>query len=102
MDDINTSPKSLNTDILVKEIGRVHTYWMTRTDTHSDLTRIMCVGRDVEALKGELGKGEIDGIPVDHGVNVWKNAFDINDYVPGISRSESLEYAVAAGLALPL
>lgn len=32
--------------------------------------------------------------------DVWHNAFDINSYVPPITRNDSFEYAIAAGLAL--
>lgn len=33
--------------------------------------------------------------------NVWVNAFSFESFVPPISKSDSLEYAVAVGLALP-
>ncbi len=33
--------------------------------------------------------------------NVWVNAFSFESFVPSIPKSESLEYAVAVGLALP-
>lgn len=32
--------------------------------------------------------------------NIWKNCFDINDFVPEISKSASLSYATVVGLAL--
>lgn len=32
--------------------------------------------------------------------NVWRNCFDLNQYVPEINQEESLNYAIAIGLAL--
>ena len=86
--------------ILMKEVERVHTYWVTREDVHTDIAEIVVVGLSMdrcEKIIGVLGNGQ--GL---HSMlpNVWNNAFDINAYVPPIIRSESLEYAVAAGLAL--
>ncbi len=34
--------------------------------------------------------------------NVWSNCFDINEFVPKINKNDSLNYAVAIGLALSL
>jgi Tfp pilus assembly PilM family ATPase len=40
------------------------------------------------------------GIPTEI-VDVWKNAFSFDKYVPDISREDSLGFAAAVGLALP-
>ncbi len=93
---------SINPEPLAKEISRVNTYWMTRADTHSPLTRIICVGSDAALLRNALGKTDTGEIPLGNEADIWKNAFSIDRFVPTLSRDESLEYAVAAGLALPL
>lgn len=99
-DTVNTSPA--DAEVLSKEISRVHTYWVTRTDAHADITCITCVGRDAHLFKSIFGASSADGISFDRDVNVWRNAFDINHYIPPISQDDSLRYAVSAGLALPL
>lgn len=99
--DLATVPKDNSTpDILTSEINRVYTYWITRPDVHSTISEIMVVGsraEECEFLLRDRG-GEV----LSHSIlpNVWNNAFDINTYVPKISRADSFEYAIAAGLAL--
>ena len=87
-------------NILISEINRVYSYWMTRGDIHTGISEIMIIGsraEECEALLKNYGGSTLSncGIP-----DVWHNAFDINTYVPPINKSESFEYAIAAGLAL--
>lgn len=101
--DHSQSPEEIrDIDSLTHEIGRVNTYWMTRPDTHSAISKIVCVGQNAPALKSALKKANTEDIPVGDEPDVWQNAFDVGKYIPPLSRDESLEYAVAAGLALPL
>ncbi len=100
-DDLATVSKDIKApNILVNELNRVHSYWMTRADVHAVISEIMFVGSMAEEcellLKDRGGEGLSNSILP----NVWNNAFDINSYVPPIPRKDSFEYAIAAGLAL--
>jgi len=95
--------KAENMDIsaLSKEIHRVYEYWATRPDAHSTISQIMLVGEDAQMVEEKFHRDPSHvAVPL-ASVDVWQNAFDIHNYIPNISREESLEYAVAAGLALP-
>lgn len=87
---------------LVKELNRVLAYWATRPDTHSNITEAIFVGRNAGLALQALKAHSIDGISSVSLARVWGNVFDVESYVPPIESDESLEYAVAAGLALPL
>ena len=81
---------------LSREIGRVHSYWVSRAS--ATIGRIMLVGRGALACE-RLVREAISGVPV--GVaEVWRNALNLDRYIPPISRDDSLDYAVAAGLAM--
>ena len=86
---------------LLKEVDRVHNYWTTRPDMSADVSRIVVVGYDAQNIADSLHNAPGMQLTVEV-ADVWKNAFDVNFYVPPISKSDSLGYAVAAGLALPL
>jgi type IV pilus assembly protein PilM len=86
------------------EIERVIVYWQTHHAVSSDISKkdivgIILAGGDsnmpglAEYLAHELKK------PVES-ANVWSNAFPFSDYIPEISKNESLSYATAVGLAL--
>ncbi len=85
---------------LTSEINRVYSYWSTRPDVHTDISEIIVVGsraEECEALiKSQSGQDLSQAVLPD----VWHNAFDFNEYVPPVTRTDSLEYAIAAGLAL--
>jgi len=91
----------LDVSPVLKEIHRVCAYWTTRPDTHSAIAEVIIMGNDaVEVLKA-FSAHSSDGLPSVSVGDTWRNVFDVNKYIPPISRDESLEYAVAAGLALP-
>lgn len=102
MDGTVPDNDSINPEPLVREISRVNTYWTTRPDTHLALKKILCVGAAAASLRSALGKADTGEIPLADESDVWKNAFSVERFLPPLSRDESLEYAVAAGLALPL
>ncbi|MDB5259725.1 MAG: pilM [Candidatus Taylorbacteria bacterium] len=86
--------------VLQKEIYKVYTYWIEHGEGCKDINRIVLCGADAQ-LVGLISHISPDPkIPVDIG-NVWQNAFSSDKYIPPISHEESLDYAVAAGLALP-
>jgi Tfp pilus assembly PilM family ATPase len=84
---------------LAKEIDRAYSYWATREGV-GVITQIVLVGKDAVTYENSLD-GAVSGVTVPVRVaNAWHNTLDLDHYVPPISRSDSLEYVVAAGLAM--
>ena len=91
---------------LKDEINKYLIYWHTHKDNTSAKGRIK---KKVEkiVLCGENGalKGLDDYLSLGIGMrvekaNVWKNIFSLDDFVPEMDFSKSLEYAAAIGLAI--
>jgi type IV pilus assembly protein PilM len=88
--------------VMKDEIVKHITYW--NTPPADDLPRkpiekiIMCGGN--ANLRGflEYLEGSVS-VPVSM-ANVWANAFSLDEYVPQMQISESLEYSTAIGLAI--
>ena len=84
---------------LKKELGRVCLYW-TQHGLNTPITRIVLSG-SLALTPGLASHCSPDiRIPVEVG-NVWQNAFSSHSYIPPIPFTDSLDYAAAAGLALP-
>lgn len=102
LDAVHTMAHKDNSEsnILTNEINRVYSYWSTRVDIHTGISEIMVVGSRAEECEALLKNH--GGEALSHSVlpNVWHNAFDVNTYVPPITKTDSFEYAIAAGLAL--
>jgi hypothetical protein len=90
---------------LKKSLHQVKNYWVE----HGLGTKIE---RVVFAGKGALADGLISECSAGFGgpqegkirfevAKVWQNAFSPDMYIPPIDHDESLDYGVAAGLALP-
>ena len=84
---------------LKHEIERVYSYWSQHGEDQK-INSIIVSGRDATVVS------QISHISPDSSVNmvvadVWQNAFSVNHYVPKIPFDDSLDYATAAGLALP-
>ena len=85
---------------LTKEVNRVYQYWMSHGGTAPSVDAILLVGRNADDFEADLQHGLSElSIPV-MTADVWKNVFDLEKYVPPISKQDSPEYAVAAGLAM--
>jgi Tfp pilus assembly PilM family ATPase len=83
---------------LVREVTRTYTYWMSHSGVAIDA--IILLGRNALALEGSLRSSVAEtGLSVSI-ANVWQNIFDLNRYIPPVPRDESLDFAVAAGLAM--
>ncbi len=89
---------------LKKQLEQVHLYWSEHA--HGSISRIVFAGRAAltdgllsECSAGFLGQSETK-IHFELG-KVWQNAFSYDAYIPPIPYEDSLDYAVAAGLALP-
>jgi hypothetical protein len=89
---------------LKKQLRQVADYWKEH-GLGTEITRVVFAGQ------GALADGLISECSLDFGSSpdkvrfeigkVWQNAFSHNNHIPPISHDESLDYAVAAGLALP-
>ncbi len=87
---------------LKKELTRIYQYWITHAGENPSVHDVILVGKDAEKYETLLNN-PIAGVNIDVQVaNVWANSFDINLYVPPISKDDSLAYAVSSGLAMPL
>lgn len=99
---VSTKGESLeNPDFLVQEIKKLIGYWHTvGNGEEKEIKSVIISGEDFgESLAPYLSSHL--KIPVSLG-NIWTNVFDTTDTVPPIPFIESLRYAAAAGLAIPL
>jgi Tfp pilus assembly PilM family ATPase len=84
---------------LRKQLLQVTNYW-TEHGRGTEIGRIILTG------KGALVDGLVSHCSPDPKIkveigNVWQNTFPHDSYIPPIPYEESLDYAIAAGLALP-
>jgi Tfp pilus assembly PilM family ATPase len=88
-------------DIIVikKEIDRVVDYW-TNYGQGSMINKIILTGRGAINFSKESNLSPNPTIIVEV-AQIWKNAFSNDHYIPPINFEDSLQYAIAAGLALP-
>jgi len=97
---VSGSLSELEIDQLRREMSKVYGYW----DEHgegSKVDEVVVCGSGAPAVTDMLARyREGSSIKVSS-ADVWSNAFSCNRYIPAIPRSESFEYAVVAGLALP-
>jgi|SRR3989344_2532963 len=105
-EEIN-DPKSLNEETaraIGEEIRKFSLFWQSQLDKASEKPRpverflILSPANIRNKLTVLLGqKFDVSFEEPD----VWTNLFSTNEYIPPISRSDSHEYAVAVGLAMP-
>ena len=83
---------------LRKEIERVYSFWSDHGEGQPVQAIVMC-GKDATFLSQISHISPDPRVPI--GVaHVWQNAFSTDHYIPPISYQDSLDYTVAAGLAL--
>lgn len=87
-------------EILPAEISRILSYWLHREDIPSQISQIVISGQNAKSVINMLGTVVNAEMPPRVLADVWKNAFNINHYIPPISEGESMKYIVASGLAL--
>lgn len=99
--DIVTISDSVAT-ALKESINRVIVYWFTskaKENQGARIENIILTGEGVGSpnlinfLESNLSVNAAFG-------NVWKNCFSLNDYVPQLSKQDSLQYAACVGLCL--
>jgi len=89
---------------IVGEVKKIFLYWQTQADQKQKefrpITHIVLTGDDGgrEGLREALSMQCGVSVAV---ANVWQNAFSLHDYIPDISKKDSLCFAAAVGLALP-
>jgi Tfp pilus assembly PilM family ATPase len=94
----HSTDHGLPKDELRKEIARIRSYWLSHGNGKL-IAEAVLVGKGADALESQLQ--DIGGdMPLSLVIpNIWENALDLEAALPQISKSDSLEYAVAAGLA---
>jgi Tfp pilus assembly PilM family ATPase len=84
---------------LEKEIDRVLSYWSSH-GTGKAVKEVILVGRNASVLEAACRRGGGETPLTVHLADVWCNSLDVDRHLPPVSQKDSLEYAVAAGLAL--
>lgn len=87
-------------DVLTSEISRVLAFWTHKEDAPSAISHIIISGHDANKIRDMLGTVVNAEMPPRVIADVWRNAFNINHYIPPVSQEDSMEYIVASGLAL--
>lgn len=90
--------------VIKDEIGKFYAYWLAKSDPDGEsggkISKIILCGKDgaIVGLKEYLSQSlKIEVVTAD----VWNNIFSVNDKLPKINFLESLNFAVAIGLAMP-
>lgn len=86
-------------NLLIKEIDRIFSYWESREGNTSSISKIVLVGHDAESYEKTLAGSIEVNVPIVV-ANTWQNTIDLDHYVPPISKPDSLEYVISAGLAM--
>jgi type IV pilus assembly protein PilM len=86
--------------VLEKEIRRVYAYWLEHGEGCRQVDRIVVSGADalLVGLISQISPSPKVSVEV---ADVWCNAFSYDKHIPGLTYEQSLDYAVAVGLALP-
>ena len=91
---------SAHAKALAAEVRRVYTYWLPKSDASGvPVKRVIVVGLFAERVAESLRPVVADIVEVEL-ADVWRAVLDVAKYVPPIVKTDSLEYASAAGLAL--
>ncbi len=100
--DVITSsevPRLAVEDTIAKEIIRVYQYWMSRPDA-TTIHDVVLVGHGAQDLETGV-RDAVASVALNVSTpDIWKNISNTNKDLPSISKSDSLAYAVVAGLAL--
>lgn len=90
----------INTISVIKdEISKFISYCNEKEDVISRVDRIILAGRGAAVVGLSRYLSTNLDLPVDI-ANIWLNNFELNDYIPGISKVDSLNYGTVNGLSL--
>lgn len=94
-----TDDKSRETTVaeLRKEIARVRSYWLSHGNG-KDIEEAILVGKNATNIEEVCRRIDGDNPLRVKVADVWCNAINVDKYLPPVSKKDSLEYAVAAGL----
>lgn len=98
----STIPRGENLAATISaEVSKIREYWAERGEGKKEINKVILSGSD--ALSADLAEriSPPPGTTVEVG-QVWRNAFSPEEFVSPISARDSLDYAVAAGLAFPI
>ncbi|KKS43691.1 MAG: Type IV pilus assembly protein PilM [Parcubacteria group bacterium GW2011_GWA2_42_18] len=90
--------------VIKDEIGKFYTYWLAKNDSSGEsggkISKIILCGKDaaIVGLKEYLSQNLKIEVET---AQVWTNVLSLNDRLPEINFLESLNFAVAIGLAIP-
>lgn len=90
--------------VIKDEISKFYTYWLAKNDSNGEsggkISKIILCGKDaaIVGLKEYISQSLKIEVEMS---DVWVNAFSLNDRLPEINFLESLNFAVAIGLAMP-
>ncbi len=87
-----------NNVTLAEEVKHTIEYWKSKTDAM--INKVILTGTGaIQYETKQLDSIFATNCPVSV-ANTWQNAFDIDSYIPPLSRQESMDYVIVAGLAL--
>lgn len=90
--------------VIKDEIGKFYTYWLAKNDSGGEsggkINKIIICGKDgaIVGLKEYLSQNLKIEVEI---ADVWSNIFPAGSRVPEINFLDSLNFAVAIGLAIP-
>ncbi len=90
---------SSDISLFQNEIIKVYSYWL-EYGVGGVINKIILSGKEALRIGGDSRISPDPRIPVEI-AEIWQNAFSNNHYIPPITFEDSLQYVVAAGLALP-
>ncbi len=100
--DVSNSMSTENAILLKDSINKVIIFWFTSKDINiknSKIENIILTGDNIE--NSDLVNFLESNLFVNATyANVWKNCFDINKYIPKITKEESLKFATCIGLSM--
>ncbi len=91
--------KDSESSLFQRELSRVYSYW-GEYGSGRKINKIIITGKDAIRVGNDSVVSPDPKITVEI-ANVWQNAFSSDSFIPSITFEESLEYVIAAGLALP-
>lgn len=100
--DISNKMSDETSALLKDSINKVIIYWFTSKESSTQnpkIENIILTGDDIGSsdLINFLESNLFVNVTF---ANVWKNCFDINEYIPLLSKEESLKYATCIGLSM--
>ena len=98
---VPSSPQTLQE--ISDELKKIFLYWQAQADRKNEkmkpIKRILLAGEEAGRPGFVEFISKTFNIPTEV-AGVWQNAFSLENYIPSISKNESLGYVAAIGLAL--